>query len=122
MEGVVGVVGGNLDILSKVLPWLLISCLLVSFTNHVGLAALFHVDGADDIVLRQQLVVDGLGIDLVFAFVAVLDEVLLLGKFLNGAYHLLTLGLAVGADARGNLLVVVGVEGIVGKDFEYLFC
>ena len=105
-----GVVGGNLDVLAALL-----------FGYHVGFAALLHVDGADDVVLRHQLVVDGLGVDLVLALVGVFDEVFLLGEFLDGAYHLLAFGLAARADARGNLLVVVGVEGVVGEDFEYLF-
>ena len=110
VEGVVGVVGGNLYVLAALL-----------FGYHVGFAPLLHVDGAGDIVLRHQVVVDAFGVDFVFAFVAVFDEVFLLGEFLDGAYHLLALGLAARADARTDLLVVVGVEGVVGEDFKYLF-
>ena len=88
VEGVVGVVGGYLDVLAA---------LLVG--DDVSFAALLHVDGSGDIVLRQQLVVNGFGVDLVFAFVTVLDEVFLLSELLHGAYHLLSLGLAVGTDA-----------------------
>ena len=55
------------------------------------------------------------------ALMVVGDKVFLLGELLYGAYHLLSLGLAAGADARTDLLVVEGVEGIVGKDFQYLF-
>ena len=106
VQGVVGVVGGYLYVLAA---------FLVGY--YIGLAALLHVDGALDVVLRHQVVVDALGIYLVFAFVVVFDEVLVLGELLDGAYHLLPLGFAAGAYARADLLVVVGVEGIVG---EYL--
>ncbi len=110
VQGVVGVVGGNLYVLAALL-----------FGYHVGFATLLHVDGAGDVVLRHQLVVDGLGVDFEFSFVVVFHQVLVLGKGLHGAYHFLAFGLAVGTDARGNLLVVVGVEGVVGEDFKYLF-
>ena len=50
----------------------------------------------------------------------VLDQVLLFGQLLHGADDGLALGLAVGSYARADLLVVEGVEGVVGKDLEYL--
>ena len=110
MQGVVGVVGGYLYIFAA---------FLVGY--HVCLAALLHVDGAHHIVLWQQVVVDALGINAVLALMVVGDKVFLLGEFLDGAYHLLPLSFAAGADARADLLMVESVEGIVGKDFEYLF-
>ena len=109
VQSVVCIVGGNLYVFAAFF-----------FGYHVGFAALLHVDGANHVVLRHQIVVDALWIYLVLALVRVLHEVLLLGEFLHGAYHLLPFGFAAGAYARADLLVVVGVEGIVGKDFEYL--
>ena len=110
VQGVVGVVGGYLYVFAA---------LLVGY--HVGLAALFHVDGAHHVVVRHQVVVDVLGVDLVLPLVVVFHELLLLGELLHGAYHLLPVGLAAGADARAYLLVVEGVEGVVGKYLQYLF-
>ena len=111
VQCMVRVVGGYLYVLAP---------FLVGY--DVGLAALFHVDGALDVVLRHQVVVDVLGVDFVLPFMVVLHQLLALGQLLDGAYHLLPFGLAPCADARGDLLVVEGVEGVVDKDFQYLFC
>ena len=85
MQGMVGVIGRNLDVFATLF-----------FRYHVGFAALLHVDDPDHIVLGKQVVIDGLGIDFVFPFVVILNEVFVLGKLLDGANHLLPLGLAVG--------------------------
>ena len=122
MQCMVGIVGCYLDILSKVLSCLLISCLLISFTNNIGLAALLHINGASDIVARHQVVVDRLGINAVLALMVVRDKMFFLGKLLYGTDHLLALSLASQAQSRTYLLVVEGVEWIIGKDFEYLLC
>ncbi len=117
VQCMVGVVGGYLYVLGG----RGVGVLGVGLGYDVGLAALLHVDGACDIVLRHQVVVDALGVDFVFALVVVLDEVVVLGELLDGADDLLAFSLAACAYARGDLLVVEGVEGIVDKDFEYLF-
>ena len=87
MQGVVGVVGCNLYVFATFLVG-----------NYIGLAALLHVDGSGDVVLWQQVVVDALRVDTVFALMVVGDEMLLLGELLDGAYHLLPFGLAARAD------------------------
>ena len=105
VQGVFDVVGRNLHILAAF------------FVGHdVGLAGLLHVDGADDVVLRQQVVFDVLWIDFIFTTgILVLNQYLGFGKFLYGGKHQLPGALVVGSDARSYLFVVEGVEWVVGK-------
>ena len=110
VQGVARVVGGNHNILAPLF-----------LRNDVGLAGLLHIDGADDVVLRQQVVVDVLGVDFVFA-ASLFDQDFRLGHLVDGHLHQLARGLVVGSHFRCYLFVIVRCERRIGKDFQYLCC
>ncbi len=83
---------------------------------HIGLACLLHVDGAYQVVLGQQVVVDVLWVDFIFAAgVLVCHQYLGFGQFLKGGNHQLAASLVVGSHPRGNLFVVERIKRIIGK-------
>ena len=105
VECVAGVARGNLDVVAVLVA-----------RNDIGLAALVHVDGADDVVFGKEFVGEVLGVEFESAFVVGLDEDFFFDQLLHGGDDGLTAAFVMSTYPGCNLLVVECVERIAGKD------